>query len=76
MTVSPTDRDSLGARLVRGALAGLVAGLLFIVVTMWLASAEGKPSDMPLRMISTIIKGDGAMADGTTSVGLGWATRR
>lgn len=76
MTVSSStqDRDSVGARLMRGAVAGLLAGLLFIVATMWLASADGKPAEMPLRMISTIIKGDAAMADGTTSVGLGWAT--
>lgn len=45
MTVSSMhERDSLGARLMRGALAGLVAGLLFILVTMWLASADGELS--------------------------------
>jgi len=75
MTITSTQAgDALSPRLLRGALAGLVAGLLFILATMWLASAEGKPADMPLRMISTVLKGDAAMADGTTSVGLGWAT--
>ena len=74
ITASTQTRDALTTRLMRGALAGLVAGLLFILATMWLASADGKPADMPLRMISTILKGDAAMADGTTSVGLGWAT--
>lgn len=75
MTFSAThEHDSLSARLLRGAVGGLLAGLLFILATMWLASADGKPAEMPLRMISTILKGDAAMADGTTSVGLGWAT--
>ena len=68
ITASTQTRDALTTRLMRGALAGLVAGLLFILATMWLASADGKPADMPLRMISTILKGDAAMADGTTSV--------
>lgn len=74
MTASSTHDDSLAARLLRGVVGGLVAGLLFILVTMWLASADGMPADMPLRMIATILQGDAAMAEGTTSVGLGWAT--
>lgn len=66
--------DSLAARLVRGVVGGVGAGLLFIWATMWFVSEmpDGK-SEMPLRMISTIIEGDGAMMAGTTSVGLGWA---
>ncbi len=66
--------DALTMRLLRGAIGGVGAGLLFIWATMWFASEmpDGK-SEMPLRMISTILKGDGAMMEGTTSVGQGWA---
>src|SRR6266571_33668 len=38
---------------------------------MWFTESTAGKADMPLRMISTIVKGDKAMAAGTTSVGLG-----
>lgn len=67
------QRDEiLVVRVVRGAVAGVLAGLLFVGVTMWFASETGGKSEMPLRMMSTIVKGDGAMEAGTSSVGLGW----
>ena len=34
---------------------------------MWFAHSSGAKPDMPLQMISTIIKGEGAMTAGTTS---------
>lgn len=64
--------DALPVRLLRGVVGGVGAGLLFIWVTMWFASENGEPAETPLRMISTIVKGDGAMMDGSSSVGLGW----
>ena len=63
--------EPLGRRLVRGAVGGVVAGLVFAAVTMWFAHSTGGKAEMPLRMISTIVKGDQAMAAGTTSVALG-----
>lgn len=69
---SVSTNDSLAARLIRGAIGGLVAGLIFVLVTMWFASQSGA-AEMPLRMMSTVVEGDDAMAAGTTSVGLGWA---
>jgi uncharacterized membrane protein YagU involved in acid resistance len=59
------------ARLLRGAVGGVLAGLVFAGVTIWFAHSTGAKPDMPLRMISTIVKGEGAMAAGTTSPGLG-----
>ena len=38
---------------------------------MWFTDSTAGKADMPQRMISTIVKGDKAMAAGTTSVGLG-----
>ncbi|MFC1417708.1 hypothetical protein [Streptacidiphilus cavernicola] len=59
------------AELVRGAVSGLVAGLMFAGATMWFLTSIGKPADTPLLMISTLVKGDGAMMNGTASVPVG-----
>ena len=69
MSVSP-DRplaEPLPRRLVRGAVGGVLAGIPFVLVTMWFTSSTGGPAEMPLRMMSTIVLGDGAMADGSSS---------
>src|SRR4029453_2568089 len=63
--------EPLAARLLRGAVGGVLAGLVFVGVTMWFAHSTGGKPEMPLRMISTIVKGDAAMAAGTTSPALG-----
>jgi hypothetical protein len=65
--------EPLGRRLVRGAVGGVAAGLVFAAVTMWFAHSTGGKAEMPLRMISTIVEGDQAMAAGTTSLALGVA---
>jgi uncharacterized membrane protein YagU involved in acid resistance len=73
MAVVGTTRreETLPARLLRGAVGGVLSGVVFAAVTMWFADSTAGKADMPLRMISTIVKGDKAMAAGTTSVGLG-----
>ena len=63
--------EPVGPRLVRGAVGGVAAGIVFAAVTMWFADSTGGKAEMPLRMISTIVKGDQAMAAGTTSPTLG-----
>ena len=63
--------EPLVRRLVRGAVGGVAAGLVFAAVTMWFADSTGGKAEMPLRMISTIVKGDQAMAAGTSSPALG-----
>jgi uncharacterized membrane protein YagU involved in acid resistance len=65
------QEERLAARLLRGAVGGILAGMVFAGVTMWFADSTGGKATMPLHMISTIVKGDKAMAAGTTSVGLG-----
>lgn len=47
----------VGARVVRGAVAGLAAGTLFILANMWFAQAHGKPLVAPFLSISTIFHG-------------------
>jgi uncharacterized membrane protein YagU involved in acid resistance len=74
MAVAMTTRrraEPLASRLLRGAVGGVLAGMVFAAVTMWFTDSTAGKADMPLRMISTIVKGDTAMAAGTTSVGLG-----
>ncbi|MBO0885447.1 MAG: hypothetical protein J2P17_34950 [Mycobacterium sp.] len=64
--------ETMLVRLVRGVIGGVLAGMVFTGVTMWFATTmPGGKADMPLRMISTIVKGSGAMAAGTTSPELG-----
>jgi uncharacterized membrane protein YagU involved in acid resistance len=63
--------EPLMRRLLRGAIGGVVAGMVFAGVTMWFADSTGGKADMPLRMISTIVKGDAAMAEGTSDPAVG-----
>ena len=63
---------SATAVLVRGVIGGLIAGAIFIALNMWFSTSTGGPPNGPLLAISTIVKGDAAMAAGATSVPLGW----
>lgn len=69
---SGTRDEPLSGRLARGAVGGLVAGLVFIAITMWFADTLGDPADAPLMMISTLVKGDAAMETGAASASVGW----
>lgn len=76
MAVIAQERPTTGvipAEIARGVVGGLVAGTLFILVTMWFADSTGGEAKGPLMMISTIVLGKTAMADGTASVGTGVA---
>ncbi|HYZ91069.1 MAG TPA: hypothetical protein VFA34_01595 [Actinomycetota bacterium] len=77
MAVIVQERNVAGAdligRLTRGIIGGVVVGALFIGVTMWFADSTGGEAKGPLMMISTIVLGENAMADGTASAGVGAA---
>jgi hypothetical protein len=47
-------RTGADARLARGVVAGLAAGLLFLLANMWYADNQGLPAVAPLYDISTI----------------------
>jgi uncharacterized membrane protein YagU involved in acid resistance len=70
-TARVSVEEPLAGRLLRGVVGGVVAGIVFAGVTMWFADSTGGKADMPLRMISTIVKGDAAMAGGTTDPAVG-----
>ncbi len=55
--IGPGTADDIWALLSRGAVAGLVAGLAFIVASMYFADYSGKPTVAPFVAISTIFHG-------------------
>ena len=65
--------ETLGRRLLRGTVGGIIAGLVFIGVTMWFANSmpEGNPGN-PLRLISSIVLGENAVMDGSADLTTGW----
>lgn len=65
--------EALSERVVRSVVGGIVAGGVFLAVTMWFASSLGDPANGPLMMISTMIQGEDAMEAGTASPGVGLA---
>ncbi|MFI0419720.1 hypothetical protein [Spongiactinospora sp. 9N601] len=67
--------EPLSSRLIRGAIGGVVSGMIFAGVTMWFASTQppGK-ADMPLHMMASIVQGGKqAIMAGQTSVWAGLA---
>ncbi|WP_219419945.1 hypothetical protein [Pseudonocardia nigra] len=64
-------RRELGTSVLRGALGGLLAGAVFIGLTMWFAASMGNPATQPFLLISTILLGADAMMTGAASVWLG-----
>lgn len=55
--IAPGAVDDIGALLSRGAVAGLVAGLAFIVASMYFADYSDKRTVAPFLAISTIFHG-------------------
>ena len=68
-----TTSEAVSERVVRAVVGGIVAGGVFLAVTMWFASSLGDPANGPLMMISTMVQGEDAMEAGTASPGVGLA---
>ena len=60
-------RPRPAGQLLKGAAAGVGAGIVFLVLNMWYAASTGGPAAMPLHAISTVVLGDSAMAEGSTN---------
>jgi hypothetical protein len=65
--------DSHGAMVLRGAIGGLIAGVLFAVLQMWYLADAGLPANMVIHTIATIVQPDEAFYAGETSLAVGWA---
>jgi len=76
-STSRTDDTRAGASTVavagRGAAAGLLAGAIFLGVSMWFTDSIGMPGEMPLKMMAAMLQGESALADASASVPLGLA---
>lgn len=57
----------------RGAIGGLVAGLIFGLIQMWFFADAGMPADTIIHLIATLVQPDSYFAAGQTSLALGWA---
>ena len=66
-------KPSLAGYALRGAIGGLVAGAVFIGITMWFATTQGNPAVAPFKLISSIVLGADALKSGAASVPLGVA---
>lgn len=71
MTATTQTQQRLSVDLVRGAVGGLVAGMIFAVATMWFVTSIDMPARTPLLMISTIVLGDDAMTNGDANSATG-----
>lgn len=65
--VTGTGGGSATMALVRGAVGGMLAGAVFVGVTMWFVASLGDPAKMPLMMIAAIVQGQEALMAGTAS---------
>lgn len=59
--------------MVRGAVGGLAAGVIFGLFQMWYLADAGMPANTIIHMIATIVQPDEYFAAGTTSLAAGWA---
>jgi hypothetical protein len=55
--IHPPELHEVGERFTRGAIAGLVAGLVFLIATMGYVTTKGLPAVAPMIDISTIFHG-------------------
>ena len=68
-----TRWDTRRYMVLRGAIGGLVAGVLFGLLQMWFLADAELPADTIIHMIATIVQPDEYFATGQTSLAVGWA---
>lgn len=64
----------LGGLLARGAIAGIVAGMSFLLADMWFAVSQGRPGISPLYAIATVFHASRAPVPTPSEAVLGLAT--
>jgi uncharacterized membrane protein YagU involved in acid resistance len=68
------ELDDIGQRITRGAIAGIVAGLVFLIATMGYVTTKGKPAVAPMIDISTIFHGQDQPVPNSENVVVGFVT--
>ncbi len=66
--------EDIGERITRGAIAGIVAGLVFLIATMGYVTTQGKPAVAPMIDISTIFHGQDQPVPSSDNVVIGLVT--
>ena len=66
--------EGLGDRIARGAVAGIVAGLVFLIATMGYVTTKDKPAVAPMIDISTIFHGHDTPVPSPDNVAVGLVT--
>jgi uncharacterized membrane protein YagU involved in acid resistance len=66
--------DDIGQRITRGAIGGIVAGLVFLIATMGYVTTQGKPAVAPMIDISTIFHGQDQPVPNSDNVVVGLVT--
>jgi hypothetical protein len=61
----------LGGLLARGAIAGIFAGMAFLLASMWFAVSQGQPGISPLYAMSTVFHASSAPVPAPTEAVLG-----
>jgi hypothetical protein len=69
-----TDFQDIGERITRGTIAGLVAGLVFLIATMGYVTTQGKPAVAPMIDISTVFHGQDEPVPNPDNVVIGLVT--
>jgi uncharacterized membrane protein YagU involved in acid resistance len=66
--------EDVGERITRGAVAGIVAGLVFLIATMGYVTTKGLPAVAPMIDISTIFHGQDQPVANSDNVVVGLVT--
>lgn len=72
--VHPPELHDVGQRISRGAIAGVVSGLVFLIATMGYATTKGLPAAAPMIDISTIFHGQDRPVPNPDNVVVGLVT--
>jgi hypothetical protein len=72
--IHPPELHEVGERFTRGATAGIVAGLVFLIATMGYVTTKGLPAVAPMIDISTIFHGQDRPVPSPDNVMVGLVT--
>lgn len=72
-TTASSHWDRHAVMALRGAIGGVISGLVFGAFQMWFVADAGLPASTIIHMIATIVQPDAYFAAGQTSAAVGWS---